>query len=101
MTVRHSLISDFSTGGGGGGRVYICVFCRTLREMADAPPMCLSRLVYIVNCVMSWRFLGLVQKYIKDFSVERQRILLKGLVTALLVSPIYPQTFLRRNSSSW
>ena len=71
MTVRYSLISDFSIGEGGGGRVYICVFCRTLREMADAPPMCLSRLVYIVNCVMSWRFFRLVQKYIKDLSVER------------------------------
>ena len=73
-TVRYSLISDFSIGEGGGGRVYICVFCRTLREMADALPMCLSRLVYNVMsmlCVMSWRFLGLVQKYIKDFSVER------------------------------
>lgn len=70
-TVRYSLISDFSIGEGGGGRVYICVFCRTLREMADAPLMCLSRLVYNVNCVMSWRFLGLVQKYSKDFSVER------------------------------
>ena len=70
-TVRYSLISDFSIAEGGGGRVYICVFCRTLREMADAPPMCLSRLVYIVNCVMSWRFFGLVQKYIKDLSVER------------------------------
>ena len=71
MTVSYSLISDFSIGEGGGGRVYIYLFCPTLREMADAPPMCLSRLVYIVNCVMSWRFFRLVQKYIKDLSVER------------------------------